>query len=137
MSLQFINDFQKKIYEFLMQEKSVKNKVDKIYLSVPQDAKYPFLLINVIKSLDISKFHQQIYEIDFEINIFARARNYSSTTSIADEISHSLEKQIPHFNNYTIAGMKLIEVKFEQSKDLITNKLNLQYKALLKKGLNL
>lgn len=137
MSINFINDFQKKIYEFLTQEEAVKNKVDKIYLSTPQDAKYPFLLVNIVKFVDISKFHQQIYEVDFEINIFARDRNHSFLTAIADEISNSLEKTIPHFNNYIIAGMKLTEVKFEQSKDLITNKLNMQYRTLLKKGLNI
>lgn len=118
----------------LSQQEAIRNKIDKIYLSVPQDAKYPFILINVVKLNNFSKLHQQIYEIDFEINVYARDQNHNLLMAIGEEVSKTLKEDFPHFDDYIVAGINTIQINFEQSNDLITNKINMQYKALLKKG---
>jgi hypothetical protein len=137
MSLNFIHDFQMTIYNLLSGAEEIRLNVDRIYLSVVQDAKYPFLLINILKAEDISKFSYAIYNIEFEICIFARDKNQGTLISLADKITNKLSSENNQLKDYIIAGTKLQEIVFHRSQDLVTNKLVILYKTLLKKGLNL
>ena len=133
MSLQFIHDFQVKIYQLLANNRGVSTQIDKIYLSVVQDAKYPFLLITILNVVNLSRFDQAIYEIDFEIAGFARDKNQGILTSLADKITAVLTMRNCAFQEYILAGLNMLEVKFARSQDLITTKLTINYKALIKK----
>lgn len=133
MSLQFIHKFQLKIYSLLSEAEGIRNNVEKIHLSIVQDGKCPFLLISINKVRDISKFSCPIYEIDFEISIFARDKNQGLLTLIAENASKALTNADYHFDEYIIAGIKAGELSFTKAQDLVLNKLTISYKALLKK----
>ncbi|MDR0774304.1 MAG: hypothetical protein LBE72_03210 [Rickettsia sp.] len=61
MSVNFIHDFHMTIYKLLSNDQDIRLSVDRIYISVVQDAKYPFLLINILKVENISRLNQNIY----------------------------------------------------------------------------
>jgi hypothetical protein len=135
MSFSFIHDFQMNLYRILASDKDISSKIDKIYLSVVQDAKYPFLLINMLQIDDISKFSQMIYSVTFEICIFARDKNHTISMMLADKITNKLSISHNYFKDYIVAGIKSQNITFARSQDLISSKLTIHYRVLLKKEL--
>jgi hypothetical protein len=133
MSLDFIRKFQLKIYSLLESVEFIKNNIQKIYVSVPQDGKCPFLLINIVKIKDLSKFGSFIYEIEFEICAFAQDKKSEILLKLADQVTNILTMPNCHFEDYKIAGIKVSDFIFDQAKGLTINKLTMSYKALLKK----
>lgn len=132
MSLKFIGDFQLKIYQTLAGDHDIRRSIDKIYVSVVADAKYPFLLINFLKVEDCSKTDQALYNIEFEICAFARDKTQGILVSLADMIVSKLTAAACRFENYLIVGIKSQYIAFDRSQDLVTTKLTVRYKALLK-----
>lgn len=133
MSLNFIHDFQRKIHSVLSKNHKIRNQIQNIYLSVVQDGKYPFLLINVQKASDLSRYEEFIFEVDFEICAFSRSHKQSFLLPLANEISACLIPKECKFEQYLVAGLKLIDVNFQKAGDLLSNKLTMNYKALIKR----
>ncbi|WP_341764539.1 hypothetical protein [Candidatus Tisiphia endosymbiont of Beris chalybata] len=132
MSLNFIQDFQQATYRLLSGEPNIRLQVDRIYLSVVQDAKYPFILINILKAENISTIKQDIYEIDFTICGFARDKKQVILTALADQITNKLTTSSYPTQTYIVASLKACNISFGHSHDLITAKMTINYKALLK-----
>lgn len=135
MSVNFIQDFQMTIYRLLSGDSDIRLSVDRIYLAVVQDAKYPFLLINILRADNISRVAQYIYQVDFEIVVFAREKNQGLLTSLADKITNKLTEKSCVLHNYIVAGIKACSMNFQRSNDLITTKLTINCKALIKQDL--
>lgn len=131
MSLQFIYQFQAKLYEILSHEQKIKGAVAGIYLSVQQDAKYPFILVNILKVNDISKHGVDIYEVDFEICIFAREKAQEFLLKMASSIVANLKPELLSSGEYSVLSMKEVGIEFVRGHDLLTNKALIEYKALL------
>lgn len=132
MAVNFIQDFQIAIYKLLSDDRDIRLSVDKIYLSVVHDAKYPFILINILQIKNLSKLFQNIYQLEFEISAFARDKNHGLFNILAERISNILTNNACRLQNYVVAGIKLCNINFQRSNDLITNKLVINYQALLK-----
>lgn len=120
------------IYPLLADDVEIKQKIDKIYLSAVQDAKYPFLLINIVKIENKTLFSRGIYEVDFEISVFARDKSQLILIKLADLIIIRLDIKFFITENYIIAGLKAAQIDFQKSQDLVTAKLLISYKALIK-----
>jgi hypothetical protein len=136
MSLNFIYHFQLKIHQTLSASEKLKLSIKEIYLSTIQDGIYPFILINLLKIDDKSKVTQAIYSIDFEICIFSRDKNKKNVLQISDLIAEVILPKNLAFGAYNIAGVKLNNVAFDEARDLVHNKLTMNYKTLLKKELS-
>ncbi|MCC8399482.1 MAG: hypothetical protein LN563_02775 [Rickettsia endosymbiont of Platyusa sonomae] len=134
MSVNFIHDFHMSIYNLLSREPDIRLSVDRIYISVVQDAKYPFLLVNILKVENISRLGQDIYQVEFEISAFARDKNQGLLTLLAEKITNKLTANSCILQDYIVAGMKACNINFQRSSDLITTKLTIDYKALLKEN---
>lgn len=132
MAYNFIHDFKIQIYEILSGCPNVKSIIDEIYINIVQDAKYPFLLINFNQVVDQSKYNIGIYNIEFEICIFIRDRTNGGLVLLLNEITEILKSTKFKITNYVVAGLKSSEIKFDQAADLITNKLSIKFKALIK-----
>ncbi len=132
MSVNFIHDFHMTIYKLLSNDQDIRLSVDRIYISVVQDAKYPFLLINILKVENISRLGQDIYQVEFEISAFARDKNQGLLTLLAEKITNKLTANSCILQDYIVAGMKACNINFQRSADLITTRLTIDYKALLK-----
>ncbi len=50
----FIYNLQLSLYKLLINNNEIKTKINKIHFSVVQDAKYPFLLVNILNVNNIS-----------------------------------------------------------------------------------
>ncbi len=136
MALNYINDFQTSLYRQLTEDEGISSMVDKIYLSIKQDAKYPFLLISILKAQDLSQTiastNYKMYQIEFEIAVFTRDKNQGILTNIADKINSNLTAKNARVADYIVAGIKTSDLAFSSANDLLTSKLALTYHALLK-----
>lgn len=133
MSFNFIHDFQIRIHRLLSLDEKIRLSVDRIYVAVVQDAKYPFLLINVLKTEDVSKFDLNMYNVEFEIAAFARDKNQGVLISLLEMVTNKLTSVSCNFDDYKISGIKSGEINFVHSQDLLTTKLSIMYKILLQK----
>lgn len=131
MSLQFIYQFQAKMYELLSNNQNVRNAVSGIYLSIQQDAKYPFILINILKISDISKHDVNIYEVDFEVCIFAREKAQEFLLKMASDVVSSLKSEFLGGVEYRVLSIKESGLEFVRGHDLLANKASINYKTLL------
>lgn len=132
MFFSYIHQFQMHIFMTLSNNQELMTSIDKIYLSTPHDAKYPFLVINIASSVNLSQKDIPIYEINFEFAIFTRDKTQNTALHIADKISNALAFANANFNNYRIAGMRLSDIKFDKARDLISNKALMSYKVIIK-----
>ena len=133
MSIKFVDQFHRKIYEILSENKNVRSEVQNIYLSISQDGKYPFILIDIINVNDLSRYDDFIFEIGFEISIFARDRNKGKLLSIANDISTCLTAESCGFQQYLVAGLKVKSLEFQKAGDMLLDKLTMNYQSLIKK----
>jgi hypothetical protein len=133
MSLIFIHDFQNRLYTLLSKDKEIMKSINKIYLGVVQDGKAPFLLINILKAEDISRHLESIYSIEFQVSAYAKDNNHQLLTKLADRIVSIFASDNNNFSGYIVAGIKANNLQFEKAKDLVLNRLVINYKALIKK----
>ncbi|PCJ24937.1 MAG: hypothetical protein COA94_06840 [Rickettsiales bacterium] len=133
MSLTFIHDFQKQLYSALSADAWITNNINKIYFGVVQDGQSPFILINIQKAEDLSLHHNSIYSVDFQIIGYAKDHNHQLLVSLGDRVVELLSNSERCFGGYIIAGIKANDVQFERARDLVLNKLTINYKALIKK----
>ena len=131
MSLQSIGHFQKAIYEMLKMDEQLAKMVAGIYLSVQQDAKYPFVLVSLISLQDVSKCSKKIYDIDFEIALFTRDRVQEPILKIADHISHLMESKPIGIAETNVISMRKNSIEWVRGQDGMTNKIVMKYKGII------
>ena len=131
MSLQSIGHFQKAIYEMLKMDEQLAKMVAGIYLSVQQDAKYPFVLVSLISLQDVSKCSKKIYDINFEIALFTRDRVQEPILKIADHISHLMESKPIGIAETNVISMRKNSIEWVRGQDGMTNKIVMKYKGII------
>lgn len=124
----FIYNFQLSLYKLLINDNELKTKINKIYFSVVQDAKCPFLLVNILSVNNISTKMQNIIQVEFEICIFTNDKNRNTALAVAGKIDDKIKQHL--FEN--VAGIKANKIEFQTSKDLVNTKLVMNYQTLLK-----
>lgn len=127
----FIYNFQLSLYKLLVNDNEIKNKISKIYFSVVQDAKYPFLLVNILNVNNMSTNVQNIVQLEFEICIFTNDKSRNVALTLASKIGDIIE----HNSFENVAGIKVNKIEFQTSKDLISTKLVMNYQTLLKQNI--
>lgn len=105
-----------------------------IYLSVQQDAKYPFIMLSILEANDISKHGVDMYEVNFEVCIFVREKAQEFLLKTASNIVASLKPGLLIGGEYSVLSMKDVGLEFVRGHDLLTNKALINYKALLQKN---
>lgn len=134
MSLNFVHDFQNKIYSSLLLDENIMNNVQKIYIGTVQDGKTPFLLINIIKAENLSVHMNALYAVEFQILAFAKDTNYNLLVILSDLIIKNLNNMNSLFNDYSIEGIKCNNINFDKAKDLVLNRLVINYKSFIRRG---
>ena len=131
MSLQSIGHFQKAIYETLKTDQRLMQMVAGVYLSVQQDAKYPFVLVSLISLQDMSKYSKKIYEIDFEIALFTRDRIQEPILKVAEHISNLMESQSVGIADANLVSMRKNTIEWVRGQDGMSSKLVMKYKGMV------
>ena len=137
MSLTFINNFQHHVHSTISNNREIMSVIKKIYFNPVQDGKCPFLIINIKKADDLSRYNAFIYSIDFQILVYAKDQNHRLLAKLADKIVKLLSNNNQDFNRfstYEIQGIKAGNVEFDRAQDLVINKLTINYKALISRG---
>jgi len=131
MSLSKIGEFQRIIYELLSKDANLLSKIKGLFLFPPRDALPPFLLINIIKLTDFSKYDRYNYDIEFEICIFAKDNNLQRTLLIADNITSLLKPDICSSSDFILISLKFMEAYWTKGTAANTSKISLCFKALI------
>lgn len=131
MSLVCVSLLQEKLYKVLKQNELIKNMNVAIYFAMQQDAKYPFIMINMIKSSNLSKLSIKRYEIDFEICIFVRDKSGESLLKIASEVMKVVRVLALDSKDYNLIAINNVDSTWVRGQDLLTTKLIINYKTLL------
>lgn len=126
MSLKCIYLFQSRLYELLSS-----HALPKVYLSMQKDEKYPFILVNLQKVLDISEHYLITYDVDFEICVFARDKAQEALLTIAHKVLDIISPQALSNKSYDVLGVKNKSIEWVRGHDLLTTKLILEYKLLI------
>ncbi|MFK8040126.1 MAG: hypothetical protein AB8B67_02145 [Rickettsiaceae bacterium] len=131
MSYDITCKFQIALYNLLLQDSNLSKTVNRIYLSVIQDGKYPFILINILNSQYANKFDYILCKLEFDICVFAKDKNQISLMQIANQILNTITIEGCRDDAYQIHGIKDQSINFERGKDLITSKLSIHYRTLI------
>lgn len=132
MSLSFLHSFQSKLYEILKNNEIIKGMISSVYLSVQQDAKQPFILINILKITNIVTLAIKYYEVDFEICVFDHQKNKNSLIMVAGAISDCITPYSLANSGYSVVSSNFLMSEIVKGQDLLTTKLIIHYKALIK-----
>lgn len=131
MSLKSIGHFQRSIYEMLKADEDLKTMVSGIYLTVQQDAKYPFILVSLLELKDVSKYTKTIYEIEFAIALFTRDKVQEPILKIADHISGIMDLNPIGLANANVISMRKYSVEWIRGHDMTSGKVLLKYKGII------
>lgn len=132
MSLSFVSAFQDKLYEILKRDQLFAGFNIGVYFSVQQDAKYPFILINILKSTNLSNPAVERYQLDFEVCIFVRAKGGDMLLKIANVVNKLLKIDYLCSDQYDLIAINSNVAEWVRGQDLLTTKLVINYKALLR-----
>lgn len=132
MSLSFISVLQEKLYEVLKRHELFRLMNIGVYFAVQQDAKYPFILINILKSSNLSNASVERYEVDFELCIFVRGKGQDTLLKIGNAITNLLKVENLSSEHYHLIGINNKFSEWVRGQDLMTMKLVINYKALLR-----
>jgi len=131
MSLQSIGHLQKAIYEMLKTDEQLTKMVAGIYLSVQQDAKYPFILVSLVLLKDMSKYSKKIYDVDFEISLFTRDRVQEPILKISDHISNLMESKPIGIVDVHVISMRKHSIEWVRGQDGMSSKIVMKYKGII------
>lgn len=131
MSIKSVGKFQRRIYETLSSDTNLSEKLSGIYLSAPRDAKYPFLLINLIRMSDLSKHIRFNYEIEFEISLIYKDNNQERILSVADYIIDAIDPNMQGLSEYQILALRFTDANWIRGSGTNSHKISLNFKALI------
>ena len=134
MPLKSVGLFQRKIYEALIADDKLKHDNVGIYLSVQQDAKHPFILLNLLKLDDLSKYNKFSYEVEFEICLFGKDKNQEKLLEIGDHIANLMRPSMLAIAHYHVIALKFFRAEWVRGQDTLTTKIITKYKALIMGG---
>src|SRR3982750_2216838 len=89
MTISLVNEFQIGIYTKLLRDERINSQINQIYFALAQNAKYPFLLINILKIENLSRFGHYLYNVKFEICAYARDTVPTYLSKLADYITRA------------------------------------------------
>lgn len=127
MSLQFIGLFQKSLYEILNTDAELKNMIPQIYISVQQDAKYPFILLSFLHLNDVSKYSKKIYEMEFEISIFTRDKLQENTLRVAEHISKLIREKSIGVGEGNLVSLSRNSLEWVRGNEITSGKMVMKY----------
>lgn len=133
MSLTFIQEFQSEIYKCLNSSAIIASIIRKIYIGPVHNTKPPFISINIIRAEDKSFCLKKLYNIDFNISIFTKDKNYNQLLILSDVVTQELEKLKDIIGNYCVLGIKANKIDFVTAKDLVIHKADINYKSCITK----
>lgn len=133
MSLTFVHEFQKTLYNSLIIDQSLIKLTDKIYIGPTLSPQAPFITIRFSELEDKSQFQQIIFNIDFVISVYVQAKHYQQLTNISDLIITNIGKINHISHDCQLIGVKANKINFIDGKDLAIHKADIHFKSAITK----
>lgn len=129
MSLSYLFQFKFNIYELLLKDPVIKNYSKGVYFNMQHQPQYPYLLIKQFKASNLKKHEIAQDVVEFDVCIFARENKYPELLKLGDQVIEILKPNKINNINFQVLSLRHQELVIEQSKDLVTNKLEFNFKA--------
>lgn len=133
MSLTFIHDFQKTIYNSLIIDQNLIRLTNKIYIGPTLSPQAPFITIRFSELEDKSQFQQIVFNIDFVISVYVQAKHYQQLANISDLIITNIGQINYLSNDCQLIGVKASKIIFIDGKDLAIHKADINFKSAITK----
>lgn len=134
MSYDFINKFQQRLHSLISDIDLVNQHIKKILFSSKQDEIFPVIFVQIDNVRDLSKYDYEMFQVDFDISIYWKDKNTELALAISSKIKEALTAENCKFDKYIAVGVSCHNLSIEQSKDLVSTKLKLEYKSLIALG---
>ena len=95
----------------------------------------PCILIELDQVQNLSNQFQYRYEVIFSINLLIKDESILYVQKIGDKIIDIIKPINFNLDSFEVAGIKYNEIKILYSKDMITTKFSIFYRALIKQGI--
>ena len=122
-----ISNFQKEIYQRLAGNKFLNEIVTGVFTKVPQDTKFPYIVLEVANVKDHSTKTNEIIKFELNISAYVRKLGQQQLFSIGSLIEDTLEDM-----NSTSCKIAFKNSNILQKTDGITQELIMQYSVVLK-----
>ena len=132
MSLAFLSSLQKKLCEILRSDQNINNIVKTIYFGTVQDIKDNLIIIKILQMQDLSIQRCQMCRVKFDILCYAQ--DVRLLYQLLDLIIQAVDDSDPNFDPYYFASIKASNVTFDKARDLVTNRLVINYATLIKRA---
>jgi hypothetical protein len=132
MSLEPLNNFLNKVYCIINDDREVKSATQGVYLSINPKPIYPFIFININKTLDQGNLIKYAYNVDFDVSLFFRDRSPSKAIATANHIDSILIIENFSISEYKVLGLKKQNIAFSKSQDTLTTKLSINYLSFIR-----
>ena len=133
MSLTFIHEFQKTLYNSLISDQNLIKLTNKIYIGPALSPQAPFITIRFSELEDKSQFQQIIFNIEFLISVYVQAKHYQQLTNISDLIITNIGKINYLSTDCQLIGVKANKINFIDGKDLAIHKADIHFKSAITK----
>jgi hypothetical protein len=133
MTSEIIGEFYNEIFSLLKEDISLSNKIHEIYMKPILDPIMPCIICELNQAKNLSNRFQFIYEISFLVNILIKDMNILYNQGICNKIIEILNPANFDLSHFEITGIKYNDISIVPSKDMITTKSVISYKALIKK----
>ena len=132
MSLEPLKSFLNKVYGIIDEAEEIKDTVKGVYLSINPKPIYPFVFININKTLNVSNLVKYAYSIDFDVSLFFREKAPQKALTLANCIDSILKIENFAINEYKVLGLKKQDITLSKSQDAFTTKLSINYLGLIR-----
>ncbi|MDF2964991.1 MAG: hypothetical protein K0Q51_379 [Rickettsiaceae bacterium] len=130
--LDYIYKFKEMLYELIMQNEYLKTHTNGVFLNIQQDAKYPYILISDFKAKSISLHERNQYDAEFNITVFTRTPNPIELMKIGENIAKIVTRESFKSEYFNILNIKAGGFEISPGHDLITTKLVISYKMIIR-----
>jgi len=129
--LEAAEEFQSYIYSVLRTSEIWQSSIKNIYRYAPLNSDYPFITINCTSVTKSAVNYLDRYEINFEINIFAKNSLAELSNQMRQFITQELAANSIRLNLADVIALYNYSYEHQKASDNSTNKLIYSFKAIL------
>lgn len=122
--MQIAQKFQRTFYQIIKAD----TNLPPIHINLQKDAKYPFILMQLEKLVNLSGLRFEQHQVEFSISIYIRSNEQERLTNIIEKIDQHL---VSNELKTLIISIRKLDCQWVNGHDLLSTKLSVRYKALL------
>lgn len=126
-----IQQFQNDLYNLLNNNQEIQKNLYNVYLNYQKNSRTPFIVIELLKANNIASCYLITYDLNFSISIFTSNSYTDKHATISKQIQSILTPKQFIQKHYSVVSLGIQSISWHADKQLIINKLSLNYKSIL------